>query len=67
MAILKFKDFKKVRNEAKEIKLKETAAKKFKQAYYEKLAGYGVNDASLLSDEQLTEFLDQLKTYRNSQ
>lgn len=65
MAILKFKDFKTVRNEAKLQKLKEKASNAFKKAYYEKLQEYGASDASELNDEQLSEFLEKLKTYRN--
>jgi hypothetical protein len=65
MAILKFKQFRNVRNETKALKLKEKASKAFKEAYYAKLENYGAKDASELNDEQLTQFLEELKTYRN--
>ena len=67
MAILKFKQFRNVRNETKATKLKEKASKAFKEAYYSKLESLGAKDASELNDEQLTQFLDELKTYRNQQ
>jgi hypothetical protein len=66
MALLKFKQFRNVRNEAIAIKLKEKASKAFKEAYYAKLEGFGAKDASELTEEQLAQFLDELKTYRNS-
>jgi hypothetical protein len=67
MAILKFKQFRNVRNETKATKLKEKAEKAFKEAYYAKLESFGAKDASELNDDQLTQFLDELKTYRNQQ
>ena len=65
MALLKFKAFKKMLSEVKADKLREKAAKEYKKIYLEKLNSYGVSDASELNDEQLSEFLENLKSYKN--
>lgn len=65
MALLKFKAFKKMLSEVKAEKLKEKASKEYKSIYTERLKSYGVSDASELTDEQLSEFLENLKTYKN--
>ena len=66
MAMLKFKSFNKMRNEIKEQKLKEVHANKFKSKFLENLSKYGAKDPSELDDEQLTEFLETMKNYRNN-
>ncbi len=65
MGLLKYKDFNKMRAQIKEQKLKEKEAIKYKAAYKENLSKYGVSDASELDEEQLTEFLDSMKNYKN--
>tara|TARA_B110000503_G_scaffold4852_1_gene6474 strand:+ start:4456 stop:4671 length:216 start_codon:yes stop_codon:yes gene_type:complete len=66
MALLKFKAFNKMLSEIKADKLREKAAKEYKKVYMEKLSSYGVSDASELNDDQLSEFLENLKTYKNN-
>lgn len=65
MALLKFKAFNKMLSEVKAQKIKENASKEYKKIYTEKLTAYGVSDASELTEEQLSEFLENLKNYRN--
>lgn len=67
MALLKFRSFSKIRSDAKQQKLREAEAGKFKKVFLENLQKYGATDPSELNDEQLTEFLETMKTYRNSQ
>jgi len=52
-------------SEVKSDKLREKAAKEYKKVYLEKLNSYGASDASELNDDQLSEFLENLKTYKN--
>lgn len=66
MPLLKFRAFNKIQKEVKEQKARETKASVYKKAYLENLSKYGVSDASELSDEQLTEFLETMKSYRTS-
>lgn len=66
MALLKYRAFDKLRKEVKEQKVKEAAASKYKSFYLETLGKYGVSDASELDDQQLSEFLDTVKTYRQN-
>jgi hypothetical protein len=66
MSLLKFRAFDKMRREVKEQKLKETEANRYKTFYTETLQKYGVIDASELDEENLTLFLDSLKTYRKN-
>ena len=66
MALLKFKSFNKIRNEVREQKLKEKSANDFKSKFLENLSKYGAKDPSELDDEQLTEFLETMKNYRNN-
>jgi len=65
MSLMKFRAFSKIRKEIKEQKLREANADKFKKAFLENLSKYGAKDASELSDEQLAEFLETMKTYKN--
>ena len=65
MALLKFKAFTKDLKEAKLLKEREKQAEQYKKAYQENLGTYNVEDASQLTDEQLTEFLEKMKTYRS--
>jgi hypothetical protein len=67
MALLKFKNFNKIRTEVKEQKLREASAEKFKKAFLENLQRFGAKDPSELNDDQLSEFLEIMKTYKNSQ
>jgi hypothetical protein len=67
MALLKYRTFAKLRNEAKEQKLRETAAQNFKKVFNENLSKYGAKDPSELDEEQLTEFLETMKSYKNAQ
>ena len=67
MALLKFRNFNKIRSEAKEQKLREAAAEKFKKVFLENLSKYNAKDPSELNDEQLAEFLETMKNYKNSQ
>lgn len=64
MALLKFRAFSKMISEVKAEKAKQKAANEYKKAYMLKLSEYGVSDASELNDEQLSEFLDKMKSYR---
>ena len=66
MSLLKFRAFDKMRREVKEQKLKETEANRYKKFYTETLQKYGAIDASELDEENLTQFLDSLKTYRKN-
>jgi hypothetical protein len=66
MALLKFKSFNKIRKEVKEQKLREKSADSFKTKFLENLSKYGAKDPSELDDEQLTEFLESMKNYRNN-
>lgn len=66
MSLMKFRAFNKVRNEAKENKLKEKNAIAFKAAFSENLSKYGAKDASELDEDQLAEFLEIMKTYKNT-
>jgi hypothetical protein len=53
----------------KEVKLQKESEKKaeeYKKVYLERLTAYGAKDASELNDEQLTEFLDGMKSYRKN-
>lgn len=65
MSLMKFRAFNKIRTEVKEQKLREVSATAFKKAFLENLAKYGATDASQLDDEQLAEFLEIMKTYKN--
>lgn len=67
MALLKYKTFSKLRTEAKEQKLRENASKQFKKIFNENLSKYGAKDPSELDEEQLTEFLEIMKSYKSSQ
>jgi hypothetical protein len=64
MALLKYKQFSKMLGEIKSQKTKQKAANEYKKAYMEKLQTYGVSDASELDEDNLTEFLDGMKSYR---
>jgi hypothetical protein len=64
MALLKFKAFSKSLKEEKIQKDLEKKASEYKKVYLEKLQTYGVSDAAHLTDEQLQEFLEDMKTYR---
>ncbi len=65
MALLKFKDFDKHRREIKEQKLRERNSSVFKKAFLENLTKYGVSDASELDEDQLAEFMETMKKYKN--
>jgi hypothetical protein len=65
MALMKFRAFNKMIKEIKARKEYESKASTYKKIYLEKLSSYGVKDASELSDEQLSEFLEGMKSYRN--
>jgi hypothetical protein len=67
MALLKFRAFNKMVKEVKLQKESEKKAEEYKKVYLERLNAYGVKDASELNDEQLTEFLDGMKSYRKKQ
>ena len=67
MALLKFKDFDKNRREIKEYKLRERNANAFKKVFLENLSKYGVSDASELDEDQLAEFMENMKKYRIKQ
>ena len=62
---MKFRAFNKVRREIKEQRLRESSAEAFKKAFLENLSKYGAKDASELTEEQLTEFLESMKNYKN--
>jgi hypothetical protein len=64
MALLKFKAFSKSLKEEKIQKDLDKKATEYKKVYLEKLQSYGVSDAAHLNDEQLQEFLEDMKTYR---
>lgn len=64
MALLKFKAFSKSIKEEKIQKDLDKKASDYKKIYLEKLQTYGVTDASHLNDDQLEEFLEDMKTYR---
>lgn len=64
MALLKYRAFSKMLSEIKSQKAKQKAANEYKKAYLEKLSTYGVSDASELSEEQLVEFLEGMKSYK---
>ena len=64
MALLKYRAFNNMLKEIKADKAKQKAANEYKKAYLEKLQTYGVNDASELDEEKLTEFLEGMKSYR---
>lgn len=66
MSMMKFRAFNKIRKEVKEQKLREASAEAFKKAFLENLSKYGAKDASELNDEQLTEFLETMKQYKNN-
>ena len=66
MSLMKFRAFNKVRKEVTEQKLKEKSASAFKKVFLENLSKYGATDASELTDEQLVEFLETMKTYKNN-
>jgi hypothetical protein len=65
MALLKFKAFSKSLKEEKIQKELDKKASDYKKIYLEKLQTYGVTDASHLNDDQLEEFLESMKSYRN--
>jgi hypothetical protein len=65
MALLKFKAFSKSLKEEKIQKELDKKASDYKKIYLEKLQTYGVTDASHLNDDQLEEFLENMKSYRN--
>lgn len=65
MSLMKFRAFNKIRREVKEQKLREASAEAFKKAFLENLSKYGAKDASELNDEQLAEFLETMKVYKN--
>jgi hypothetical protein len=67
MALLKFRAFNKMVKEIKSQKESEKKAEEYKKVYLERLTSYGVKDASELTDEQLSEFLDGMKSYRKKQ
>lgn len=67
MALLKFRAFNKMLKEVKTQKELEKLAESFKKVYNERLSAYGVTDASQLDDEQLSEFLEGMKSYRKKQ
>lgn len=64
MALLKYKAFSKMLKELKIQKEADDKASEYKKIYLEKLKAYGVTDAAHLNDEQLSEFLEGMKTYR---
>jgi hypothetical protein len=66
MSMMKFRAFNKIRKEVKEQKLREASAEAFKKAFLENLSKYGAKDASELNAEQLTEFLETMKQYKNN-
>ena len=65
MSLMKFRAFNKVRREIKEQRLRESSAEAFKKAFLENLSKYGAKDASELTEEQLAEFLETMKNYKN--
>ena len=67
MPLLKFRAFSKMLKEVKTDKDLSNKAEAYKKVYLERLSTYGVTDASHLDDEQLTEFLEGMKTYRKKQ
>lgn len=67
MPLLKFKAFSKMLKEVKTDRDLSSKAEAYKKVYLERLNTYGVTDASHLDDEQLTEFLEGMKTYRKKQ
>jgi hypothetical protein len=64
MGLLKFRAFNKMIKEIRVQKKSQKLAEEYKKIYLEKLNAYGVTDASQLNDEQLSEFLEGMKTYR---
>jgi len=66
MSLMKFRAFNKIRTEVKEQRLREASAEAFKKAFLENLSKYGAKDASELNDEQLAEFLETMKQYKNN-
>ena len=66
MSLMKFRAFNKIRKEVKEQKFREANATKFKKAFLENLSKYGAKDASELDEEQLAEFLETMKNYKNN-
>lgn len=67
MALLKFRAFNRMLKEVKSQKALEKKAEEYKKVYLERLSAYGVKDASELDDNQLSEFLDGMKSYRKKQ
>jgi hypothetical protein len=65
MSLMKFRAFNKVRKEMTEQKLREKSATAFKKVFLENLSKYGATDASELDEEQLADFLETMKTYKN--
>lgn len=66
MSLMKFRAFNKVRKEMTEQKLREKGATAFKKVFLENLSKYGATDASELDEEQLADFLETMKTYKNN-
>lgn len=67
MALLKYRAFNKMLKEVKAERELQTKAEAYKKVYTERLAAYGVSDASQLDEEQLSEFLEGMKSYRKKQ
>jgi len=67
MALLKYRAFNKMLKEIKSEKESQSKAEEYKNVYLERLNSYGAKDASELTDEQLSEFLEGMKTYRKKQ
>ena len=67
MSLLKYRAFNKMLKEVKTQKELSKLAEAYKKVYLERLSAYGVSDASLLNDEQLSEFLEGMKSYRKKQ
>lgn len=67
MGLLKYRAFNKMIKEIKTQKESEKKANEYKKVYMERLNAYGVSDPSQLDDNQLTEFLEGMKTYRKKQ
>jgi hypothetical protein len=64
MALLKFRAFNKMLKEIKAQKSNQKKLQEYNKIYSEKLKSYNVENPSELSDEQLAEFLESMKTYR---
>ena len=67
MGLMKYRAFNKMIKEIKSQKESEKKALEYKKVCMERLGAYGVSDVSELNDEQLSEFLEGMKSYRKKQ